>query len=37
MDSSTDMSAQILSNPELSQKLLGELMPLIYNKLKATA
>jgi type I restriction enzyme R subunit len=37
MASSEDLSAQILSNPELSQKLLGELMPLIYNRLKATA
>jgi hypothetical protein len=31
MDSSTDLSAQILNNPELSQKLLGELVPLIYK------
>ena len=37
MDSSADLSAQILNNPELSQKLLGELVPLIYNELKATA
>lgn len=27
--------AQILNNPELSQKLLGELVPLIYRRLKA--
>jgi hypothetical protein len=32
-----DLSAQILNNPELSQKLLGELVPLLYDKLKATA
>ena len=37
MRSSSDLSAQIINNPELSQKLLGELVPLIYNKLKATA
>jgi type I restriction enzyme R subunit len=37
MDSSADLSAQILNNPELSQRLLGELVPLIYSRLKATA
>ena len=37
MDSSADLSAQILNNPELSQKLLGELVPTIYKELKATA
>ena len=37
MDSSTDLSTQILNNPELSQKLLGELVPIIYKELKATA
>ncbi len=37
MHSSTDLSAQILNNPELSQKLLGELVPIIYKELKATA
>ena len=31
MDSSADLSAQILNNPELSQKLLGVLAPLIYQ------
>jgi type I restriction enzyme, R subunit len=35
MDSSADLSAQILNNPELSQKLFGELVPLIYRELKA--
>jgi type I restriction enzyme R subunit len=35
MDSSADLSAQILNNPELSQKLLDELVPLIYRELKA--
>ena len=34
MDSSADLSAQILNNPELSQKLLGELVPIIYKGLK---
>jgi type I restriction enzyme, R subunit len=37
MKSSEDISAQILNNPELSQRLLGELVPLIYKTLKATA
>ncbi len=37
MDSSADLSAQILNNPELSQKLLAELVPIIYKGLKATA
>jgi type I restriction enzyme R subunit len=37
MNSSDDPSAQILNNPELSQKLLGELVPIVYKGLKATA
>ena len=37
MDSSEDLSTQILNNPELSQKLLDELVPIIYKGLKATA
>ena len=37
MDSSADLSAQILNNPDLSQKLLAELVPIIYKRLKATA
>jgi hypothetical protein len=50
MDSSADLSAQILNNLGLvgpgcelsldgavSQKLLGELVPLVYRTLKATA
>ena len=32
-----DLSAQILNNPDLSQKLLDELVPIIYKGLKATA
>ncbi len=28
---------QIINNPDLSQKLLAELMPIIYQGLKATA
>jgi type I restriction enzyme, R subunit len=37
MESHTDLSTQILNNPELKQKLFGELVPLIYEELKATA
>ena len=36
MNSSADLSAQILNNPELKQKLLGELVALIYRELKET-
>ncbi len=36
MDASEDHSAQILNNPDLSQKLLAELVPIIYKGLKAT-
>jgi hypothetical protein len=35
--SSEDLSTQILKNPELSQKLLGELVPIIYQGLKAAS
>lgn len=37
MASSEDLSAQIINNPDLSQKLLAELVPIIYNGLKASA
>ena len=37
MDASEALSAQIINNPDLSQKLLDELVPIIYNGLKATA
>jgi type I restriction enzyme R subunit len=37
MASSEDLSTQILNNPELSQKLLGELVPIIYQGLQPTA
>lgn len=37
MASSEDLSTQILNNPELSSKLLGELVPIIYQGLKPTA
>lgn len=37
MASSEDLSTQTLNNPELSQKLLGELVPIIYKALQATA
>ncbi|MBF6278747.1 MULTISPECIES: type I restriction endonuclease subunit R [Nocardia] len=35
MDSSADLSTQILNNKNLSQKLLGELLPGIYKRLNA--
>ena len=34
MDSSADLSTQILNNPDVSQKLLDELVPIIYKGLK---
>ena len=37
MDASEDLSAQIFNNPDLSQKLVDELVPIIYKGLKATA
>ncbi|MGO9154665.1 hypothetical protein [Mycobacterium sp.] len=37
MESHNDLSTQILNNPEISQKLMGELVPLIYKALQATA
>ena len=37
MASSEDLSTQIINNPDLSQKLLAELVPIIYKGLKATA
>ena len=37
MESHTDLSTQILNNPELKQKLLGELVPIIYKGLKRSA
>lgn len=33
MDSSTDLSVQILNNKDLAQKLLGELLPSVYRRL----
>jgi hypothetical protein len=35
MDASEDLSAQILNNPDLSQKLLDELVPIVNKGLKA--
>ena len=35
MESHSDLSTQILNNSEISQKLMGELVPLIYKGLKA--
>ena len=37
MASSEDLSTQILNNPELSSKLLGELIPVVYEGLKPSA
>ena len=37
MDSSAELSTQILNSPEISQKLLGELVPIVYRALKETA
>jgi type I restriction enzyme R subunit len=34
MESSEDLSRQIINNPDLSQKLLAELVPIIYQGLK---
>lgn len=34
---SEDLSTQIINNTDLSQKLLAELVPIIYRGLKATA
>jgi len=36
MDSSADLSAQIINNPDIFQKLLNELVPIIYKELAAT-
>jgi type I restriction enzyme R subunit len=35
IDASEDLSAQVLNNPDLSQKLLDVLVPIIYTGLKA--
>jgi len=37
MASSEDLSTQILNNSALSQKLLAELIPIIYQGLKTSA
>jgi hypothetical protein len=37
MESSQDPSTQILNNPDIFQKLLAELVPIIYNEMKKTA
>jgi type I restriction enzyme R subunit len=37
MASSEDLSTQIINNPDLAQKLLAELVPMIYQGLKASA
>jgi type I restriction enzyme R subunit len=37
MNSSEDLSAQILNNPGPKEKLLGELVPMIYDEMKKTA
>jgi type I restriction enzyme, R subunit len=35
MESHSELSTQILNNTEISQKLMGELVPIIYKALKA--
>jgi len=35
MESSEDLSAQIINNPDIFQKLLNELVPLVYKELAA--
>jgi type I restriction enzyme, R subunit len=35
MESSADLSTQILNNPDIFQKLLAELIPIIYKELAA--
>ena len=37
VDSSEDLSTQILNNSEISQKLMGELVPIIYEALTTSA
>ena len=37
MDSSAELPTQILNSSEISQKLLGELVPIVYRALKETA
>ena len=37
MNSSSDLSEQILNNPDRSRRLLAELVPIIYKGLKAMA
>ena len=37
MDSSADLSTQILNNPDIFQKLLAELIPIVYKDLATTA
>jgi type I restriction enzyme R subunit len=37
LESHNDLSTQILSNSEISPKLLGEFVPIIYRALKPTA
>jgi type I restriction enzyme R subunit len=37
VDSHTDLSTQILNNSEISQKLLVELVTIVYRALKETA
>ena len=36
MESHSDLSSQIIDNPALKQKLLGELVPIIYRSLKVS-
>jgi type I restriction enzyme R subunit len=37
MESHTDLSTQILNNAAISQKLMGDLVPIIYKALQEPA
>ena len=37
MESSADLSTQILNNQDIFQKLLAELSPIIYDEMRTTA
>jgi type I restriction enzyme, R subunit len=37
MESHSDLSTQILNNPDIFQKLLAEMVPIVYDGMKKTA
>jgi type I restriction enzyme, R subunit len=37
MESHNNLSTQILNNPDIFQKMLAELVPIIYNEMKKWA